>query len=363
MRTWQHRQSLNLQYSCFKLRLWVTFLLLAACALLCGCVSYPYAESYVVKSRTPGPSGGAAFSDEVSRDLVRQTRQLIVLKDRDYLVGADDVLEISIFEWEMSEETKTLLFRVSESGVISLPALGPVSVAGKTIQEIQKIIEDELATRNVLQNPRVGVAVKEYRSRRIAVIGEVNAPGVYAIHENVSTLMDMLTLAGGPRDTAGQFAYILRKKQAKNDPLRIAVDLESLFDKGNFELNAVLQGEDVIYVPKAPLVYVYGNVRQPGGFPLRRSMRVLEAIALAGGLSARADKSHCFVVRRDQGTAERVVPLNLTSIERGQAANFFLREGDVVNVPESPGKTIAWELWNVVRGIFTFTYRLDSSSE
>ena len=334
--------------------------ILTTTALVCGCASYRYGRTHVVDPTAGKPSGAASFSDEVSRDLVRQTRELIALKDRDYLVGADDVLEISIFEWELSEETKTLLFRVAESGVISLPALGVVSVAGKTVQEVQKTIEDQLSARNVLQNPRVGVAVNEYRSRRIAVIGEVNAPGVYAIHENVSTLIDMLTLAGGPRDTAGQFAYILRTKKGKHESLRIAVDLEELFDKGTFELNAVLQGDDVVYVPKAPLIYVYGNVRQPGGFPLRRSMRVLEAVALAGGLAPRANRLNCFVVRRDRGLAEKVVGLNLAKIERGQAPNIFLREGDVVHVPESPGKAVTAELWNVLRGIFTFTYRLDS---
>ncbi|MBT3192689.1 MAG: hypothetical protein HN341_09065 [Verrucomicrobia bacterium] len=309
-----------------------------------------------------GSLSSASFSDEVSRDIVHQTRHLISLRETDYLVGPDDVLEVSIFEWEMSEETKTLEFRVSESGRISLPALGSVDVGGKSIEDIQALIERNLAEMGVLQNPRVGVSITEYRSRRIAVIGEVNAPGVYAIHENVTTLMDMLTLAGGPTSDAGQIAHVLRKEKGKFDPVRISVDLQELFDRGSFDLNAVLQGDDIIYVPKAPLIYVYGSVRSPGGYAISRSMRALEAIAISGGLTKDADKRACFLVRRkNTAGTELVMGLDLYDIERGKDQDVFLQEGDVIHVPDSPGRVAGRELWDLVRGIFTFTYRLDST--
>jgi polysaccharide export outer membrane protein len=302
----------------------------------------------------------ASFSDDISRDIVRQTRHLLSLRETDYMVGPDDVLEVSIFEWEMSEQTKTLEFRVSESGMISLPALGSVRVGGKSIATIQKLIESELSTKGVLQNPRVGVSVKEYRSRRISVIGEVNAPGVYAIHENVTTLMDMLTLAGGPTSAAGQTTHVLRKEKGKFDPVRITVDLQELFDEGKFDLNAVLQGDDIIYVPKAPLIYVYGSVTAPGGYAISRSMRAVEAIAVAGGLTRNADKRACFLVRRsDASGSELVLGLDLYDIERGKDQDVFLREGDIVHVPDSPSRIAGREIWRFVTGIFTFTYRLD----
>jgi polysaccharide export outer membrane protein len=300
------------------------------------------------------------FSDDISRDLVRQTQQLLVLKSLDYQVGPDDVLEISIFEWEMSEETKTLDFRVSETGIISLPAIGALHVGGKSIQQIQSQIERELEMRGVLQSPRVSVDVKDYRSRRISVIGEVNAPGVYAIHRNVSTLMDMLTLAGGPTADAGQIAYVLRKPDPQSDPVRITVDLEELFDMGKFELNAVLRGEDIVYVPKAPLIYVYGEVRAPGGYALRRSLRSIEAVALAGGMTEDANKSRSYLVRRTPGKGETIVPLDFVVIETGRTPDLYLKEGDVIHVPQSASR-VAWrETWDAFRGVFTFSYRLNS---
>jgi len=333
--------------------------LVAYCVLVCGCGTYSqqYLSKLEAESRLLEP---AHFSDEASRDIIRQTQKLMELKDRDYLAGPDDVLEISIFEWEMREQTKTLEFRISGSGVIVLPALGAVHVAGKTLQEIQKLIVDQLAARNILQNPRVAVSVKEYRSRRIAVIGAVNSPGVYALHENVSTLLDVLTLAGGPADNAGEVAFILRKKVGSMEPVKIAVDLGELISRGRFDLNAVLQGGDIVYVPKAPLVYVYGNVRQPGGFALQRATQVLEVLALAGGFTTRADKRNCLLIRKTS-SGPITLPLDITRIERGKAPNLYLREGDVLNVPESAAKTVLAEIWDVFRGVFTFTYRLDNA--
>ena len=334
--------------------------MICVAAFVTGCATHGRRTDYSTDVASDFRSEPMAFSDDVSRDLVRQTRHLLRLRDTDYLVGPDDVLEISVFEWEKSEETETLEFRVSESGFVSLPSVGPIMVGNQTIQQIQALIETAFEEKNVLQNPRIWVSVKEYRSRRISVIGEVNAPGVYAIHENVSTVMDMLTLAGGPTREAGQIAYVLRKQKDQYEPMRIVVDLEELFENGSFDLNAVLQGDDIIYVPKAPRVFVYGSVRAPGGFSMTRSMRALEAIALSGGLDDEADKRNCFLVRRDKNNRERTIALNIYDIERGAVSDIFLQEGDVLHVPDSPGRIAGQKLWEFFRGIFTFTYRLDS---
>ncbi len=237
--------------------------MMVAALLVAGCATAPRDQRTAETRGMRGLTQPVAFSDEISRDLVRQTRDLIALQGEDYRVGADDVLEISIFEWEMSDQTKTLDFRVSETGVISLPAVGVLAVADKTVARIQQDIETEFSRRNLLINPRVSVRIKEFRSRRISVIGAVNAPGVYAIHQNVSTLLEMLTLAGGPSSGAGGVAHILRYKDQDTDPVRITVDIEGLLHEGRMDLNPVLKAGDVVHVPQSPLIYVYGNVRQP----------------------------------------------------------------------------------------------------
>jgi polysaccharide export outer membrane protein len=336
-------------------------LFLVVAVFVSGCATHGRRSGTIPTSQVKG-GNQPAFSDEVSRDIVRQTRQLLVLRDTDYRIGPDDVLEISIFEWELSEQTKTLEFRVAQTGVISLPSIGVVHVGDKSVQDIQTVIERQLSEKGVLQNPRVGVAVKEFRSRRIAVIGEVNQPGVYAIQQNVTTLMDMLTLAGGPTRSAGQIAHILRKEKGRFDPVRITVSLKQLFEEGKFDLNAVLQGDDIVFIPNAPLMYVYGSVRAPGGYTLNRSIRALEAVALAGGLQVDADKRNCFLVRRDGPMGiEQVISLDLLAIERGKQQDVFLQEGDVLHIPDSPTLIAISEIWGIFKGIFTFTYRLDSN--
>lgn len=329
-----------------------SFALVCLVTMMSGCASRAGGPGLDAIAGAPVGS----FSDDISREVIRQTKQLEALKTKDYLVGADDVLEISIFEWEMSDDTKTFLFRVSQSGVILLPVIGQVQASGRSVEDIQKEIEKTLADKNILQNPRVAVAVQDFRSKRIAVIGAVSAPGVYAIHENVSTVMDILTLAGGPSDAAGSVAYVLRSQRGEGDPLKIAVDLEDLLDRGDYSLNAVMRGGDVVYVPKAPMIYVYGQVNQPGGFPLRRSTSALEAIALAGGMKSDAS-SDCRLVRRTDGGGRTSADFDVDDMAKGQSANLYLREGDVIYVPESIPLVRA--LWDVVTGIFTLSYRLN----
>ena len=336
----------------------------ALCCLLAagGCSSYPrdYSGSAALSANLLGEGGGepAFFSDESSMKQVMATKELLSLQKEEYRVGPDDVLEVSVFEWEANDQTKTLQLRVSETGVISLPTVGALAVAGKSVQDIQRTIEEALIRQNVLQTPRVGVWVSEFRSRQISVIGAVNQPGTYAIHQNVSTLLDMLTLAGGPQESAGGAAYVIRRSAGKAES-RIQIDLDELLEKGEANLNPVLSAGDVVYVPKAPLIYVYGEVKQAGAFTFRKRLRVLESIALAGGLSDLADRRSISLIRRSETGEERVHQLDLGRIERGTAPNIYLRDGDVLHVRASAPKMVWTEVLSFVRGIFTFSYSLN----
>lgn len=333
--------------------------LLAALALsLAGCATPPHALNVrVLGSAREEP---AFFSDEASvAQLQSAARTLLPLQHEEYQVGPDDVLEISVFEWEEKERTKTLQLRVSELGIISLPTVGPLRVAGRSVQEIQRLIEKALVARNVLQEPRVGVWVSEFRSRQISVIGAVAQPGSYAIHQNVSSLLSMLSLAGGPLDSAANVAYVIRSSTNSQETVRIKVDLEELLHSASSELNLVLVPGDVVYLPRAPHVYVYGSVRQPGAFTYRKQLRLLESIAIAGGVSDMADTSNITLLRRAENGKEQIYLVNLARIESGRDPNVFLRDGDILRVPESPPKRVFYGILNLVRGLFTFSYRLD----
>ena len=336
---------------------WTTALVLAGLVLAQGCASstarYPTANLLGMGSGEP-----AFFSDESSLQQVMATQELLSLQKNEYQVGPDDVVEVSIFEWEANDQTKTLQLRVSETGYISLPTVGALKVAGKSVQEIQRLIEQKLIEQSVLQTPRVGVWVSEFRSRQISVIGSVNQPGTYAIHQNVSTLLDMLTLAGGPQEAAGGQAYVIRRDAGKGES-RIRIDLDELLEKGEADLNPVLSAGDVVYVPKAPLIYVYGEVKQAGAFTFRKQLRALEAVALAGGFTELADRRSVSLIRRAESGQENLHSLDLGRIERGEMPNIYLRDGDVLHVRASGSKKAWTEFTSFLRGIFTFSYSLN----
>ena len=324
-----------------------------------GCASYSGSAERDASLLGQGGETPAFFSDEASMQQVAESQELLALQKEEYRIGADDVLEVSIFEWEANEETKTLKLRVSETGIVSLPVVGALNVAGKSVQEVQKMIEDELIGQNVLQTPRVGVWVSEFRSRQISVIGSVNQPGSYAIHQNVSTLLSMLTLAGGPQESAGAVAYVIRGGAEGAGADRIQIDLGALLETGDASLNPVLSAGDVVYVPKAPLIYVYGAVKQSGAFTFRKQLRVLEAIALAGGFSDMADRRGVSLTRRSDRGEDVPYRLNVAKIESGSAPNIYLRDGDVLHVRVDGPKSFAMDIFTFVRGIFSFSYRIN----
>lgn len=325
----------------------------------------PPEAATVYQERTVEERELARFSSSsvLDRVRIRETRKDLIHRKLDYLVGADDVLEISIFEWELTQSTRSLLLRVSKSGMIAVPGLDPLLVAGRSVLDIQQIIVREMETAGILQKPRISVTVSEYRSRQISAIGAVNAPGVYAIRENVITLIDFLSLAGGPATDAASVAYILRPSPGGNEPLKITVDLDELFKTRRTELDAVLQAGDVVYVPIAPFVYVYGAVLQPGAIGLRKPTTFLEAIALAGGFEREADSQRVRLNRKTRGVREESIYVNVDRIESGTQQDPYLHEGDIIIVSESPSKTFARGLWEVIRSVVSVSYRLDTTPE
>jgi len=312
-----------------------------------------------------------SHTDDTSRRLARQTRKLLEQRSADYTVGPEDLLEISIFEWEIRNETRAVDVRVGESGTVALPVIGELTVGGLTVQQIKHLLEKRLKSDGILKEPRVSVAVKEFRSKRVAVVGAVEDPGVYTLRQNVTTLLSVLTLAGGTTDKAGQILYVIRageekppasEKQAPGEQERqqvIAIDLYELLEMGNLELNVVLRHGDVVNVPEAKQLFVVGFVRKPGGFPLKRPTSVLQAVALAGGLREReASPSHCILKRRSR-FGEELIPIDLVAIAKGRAPNLYLMPDDILDVRQTLAKRLWLGFVDTFRDLFNIGYSLN----
>ena len=209
--------------------------------------------------------------------------------DNDYRLGAGDLIRVSVFGApDLSAE-----LRVSESGNITYPLVGPLSVAGRSPAQVEAMIGAHLVEGGFVRDPQVSLLVVEYRSQQVSVLGHVVKPGQYSL-QSASTLLSLLAEAGGPiNDEAADFATIMRK-----DGTKTTVDLAALFN-GDPKQNAPVRGGDTIYVPRAPQFYVYGEVQKPGMYRLERNMTVSRAISAGGGLTARGSERRVVVKRRN----------------------------------------------------------------
>jgi len=250
---------------------------------------------------------------------------------REYVIGPRDLLEIKVFELPEFDHT----VRVSEDGSITLPLLGNVQVGGLTKDKAEEKLSGLLE--KYVKKAQVSIFIKEYQSSRVAIIGAVEKPGMYELVGR-QTLLQMISQAGGFKDTAANEIYVLREGQ-DGTTASISIDLEELLINGNQNLNIPIQPNDVINVPVDKLIniYVFGEVKQPGALQVKMSKKItlLQAIAQAGGLSENATKRGVTIKRRDKSGKEINITVNLNDIIKGKKKDIPLQEGDVVIVKQS----------------------------
>jgi polysaccharide biosynthesis/export protein len=267
-----------------------------------------------------------------------------------YILGPRDSLSIRI---EHMDELGNKPYPIDLQGYLNLPRIGRVRAAGSTLDQLQ----EELIKRakEYLQDPVVSIAIAEFRSQPITVLGAVKNPGVHQVQGN-KTLYEVISESGGLRDDAGNIIKITRRIDAGPLPLPNAktdssghfiiaqLDIRSVMAAKDPLDNIPIKADDVITVPKADLIYVIGCVKRPGGFPLqeRASMSVLEALSLAAGLDHPAATSKSKILRTDEATHARVeIPIDVKKILAGQASDIPLLPNDILFIPTSTGKLAA----------------------
>ena len=250
----------------------------------------------------------------------------------EYAIGPKDLLEISVFD--LPELNQTV--RVSEDGTITLPLLGAVRVEGMSKADLEARLKN-LLEQKWLQNAQVSVFIKEYQSKQVAVIGAVENPGMYKLVGKL-TLLQVISQAGGFTDKVSNQIFVLRNGEKDNSEAMV-IDLEELLQKGNQELNILLQPGDVINVPVETIihVYVFGAVGKPGALDVKKSkgITLLQAIAQAGGIAEGGSKSGVIIKRKTKEGKEIKLKVNIKKIIKGQKPDIPLQEGDVVYVSES----------------------------
>jgi len=255
----------------------------------------------------------------------------------DYLIGPDDLLHITVFEFDDLDTSA----RVTSTGFVSLPLLDAIPASGKTAAELEAEIEAALRD-GFINDPQVTVFIEEYGSQPVSVMGAVREPGVYQM-QGQRYLLDMLAMAGGLDQAAGRTIQIIRRPPV-NVPnpasQNIAIDMEALLDRGQTELNIPIQAGDTINVTHAGSIFVVGEVNGPGEFVLRngRNVTVTQAVALGGGVGNDAKRSDSMVIRiLEDGTREEY-PVDLDKIVELQAEDMVLQPNDILFIPASVAK-------------------------
>jgi polysaccharide export outer membrane protein len=265
-----------------------------------------------------------------------------------YVLGPEDQITIRAVD---ADEISDKPIRIDASGYIRLPLAGRVKAMGLTTEQLENEIAERLQP--YIKNPQVQITVTDPRSNPVSVLGAVKNPGVHQI-QGPKTLAEALSLAGGLVDDAGYNIKITRRLEygaiplsnAKNDEtgqFSVAeVSVRELLEANNPKVNIRVLPHDVITVPRAERIYVVGEVNKSGGFTLREreSLSVLQALALAEGLSKTAAPGSARLLRPDPKTSARVeIPVNLKSILAGKAEDIQMKSEDVLFIPNNAAKS------------------------
>jgi len=249
------------------------------------------------------------------------------------LIGAGDLLDVEMYGMP---DFKTEV-RVNSGGEISLPMLGTVAVGGLPVEPAGKLIERQLIQMHLFNDPHVTVFVKEYATEGISVLGEVQKPGIYPLLGS-RRLFDAISAAGGMTPKAGDYVLIT----SRNDPEHAIREPLSTGAPHSMENNVPVEYGDTIVVSKAGLVYVVGDVHQPGGFVMEndRTITVLQALALAQGANPNAALNAAKLIRKTPA-GPKEDPLPLKKILAAKAPDLQLQPDDILFVPGSAGLSAA----------------------
>ena len=244
----------------------------------------------------------------------------------DYVIGPQDVLTIQVFD----QADLGGKYSVESDGTFSFPLIGRVTAGGLTLRGLETELKARLAD-GYFRNPQVSVAVEQYRSQRVFVMGEVRQPGPVALTGGM-TLIEALARAGSTLPTASGEVAVVRARSGAEGPslptqqrgsevFRASIrDLES----GVLSQNVALRDGDTVFVPRAATVYVFGQVKNPGGYGIQENTTVLQALSLAGGINEHGAMNRIKVVRVEKGQ-KRELKVKLTEM---------VRPGDTIIVPQ-----------------------------
>jgi polysaccharide biosynthesis/export protein len=289
----------------------------------------------------------------------------------DYVLGEGDLISVRAYDLEDLNHK----VRVENDGSVNLPLLNRVSVAGRTVAEVQADLTKRLGA--YMHNPHVSVGVDEYRSQQVAVEGAVQRPGLVSQTVRNATVRDVLSAAGGTMPTAGSRLYLIPAEtrvyaEAKTVPTEtdavpdpsyrteaVMVDTaESDIAVQRAFFGMPVRSGDVIVVPANGNFIADGWVEKPGTYPLRAGLTLRGALATAGGLTFPAKKASIRIYQASVNGQTSVRDVNYADIEAMKAPDVIIHDGDVVQVASTPVKLVPYGLYRFITEIIRVGMRV-----
>ncbi len=239
---------------------------------------------------------------------------------QDYIIGAGDVLEVTVYDH--ADLTQTV--RVNSDGTIMLAMLGMVKVGDLSVSDASGKVAG-LYGDGWLVEPQVNIFIQEFRSGKATILGQIAKPGLYELSNQI-TLLELISTAGGLTEDAGSLATIKRRTVSKDQESVITVDLKQLIEKGDTSLNLTIQPGDNIYIQKAKIVYVSGEIKKPGAYKCTDETSIIQLITLAGGFTDKASPTRVKLIRKQDGKETVFEKVNM---------DFLVDADDIIVVPES----------------------------
>src|SRR5882672_9114542 len=207
-------------------------------------------------------------------------------------LGEGDTVRIAVFQNpDLTTET-----RISERGTITLPLIGEVVLGGLTPAGAEARIAEQLIKGKFVLKPQVSLNVVRVRSRQVSVLGQVARPGRYPLDDTSSNLSDILALAGGVSPTGDDSVTVMVTRNGKTSKMEINVP--TMYRTGDLSRNLELQNGDTIFVQRAPVFYIYGEVQRAGVYRLEPVMTVMQALSVGGGVTPRGTDRGLKIRRR-----------------------------------------------------------------
>lgn len=234
----------------------------------------------------------------------------------DYALGPGDVVNIKVHGHDLGRSD----FIVGSDGTISFPYVGQVEFSELNVLEAEEELE-RLLRDGYINLPEVTIQVAEHRSQRIEVLGAIGKPGLYYL-DGPTSIRGLIAKAGGVKSQVGGVILLTRGSET------VRIGMSDLEGPAGDQL---VQAGDVVAIDsEGAMIYLAGSVNKPGAIQYTEGLTVSQALIRGGGESGIGRLSGTYILRDDER-----ISVNLKRVLKGKDADFELRPGDRVVVPES----------------------------